>query len=132
MSCSKSNNHTYFPSGSVSVVHSFIIFPWNFHGNLQSAFLSGLSLVVWHLGPKMKSSFKPCFLTLFSVILQFYNFFVYFDGKFQLNKDWGPKKVTIYFPIFYLVKSSKNILFFYCILSFFVHFMVLKKGQNII
>ena len=20
-------------------------------------------------------------------------------------KDWGPKKVTIYFPIFYLVKS---------------------------
>ena len=28
-------------------------------------------------------------------------------------KDWGPKKVTIYFPIFYLVKSSENILFFY-------------------
>ena len=30
-----------------------------------------------------------------------------------LSKDWGPKKVTIYFPIFYLVKSSENILFFY-------------------
>ena len=29
------------------------------------------------------------------------------------TKDWGPKKVTIYFPIFYLVKSSENILFFY-------------------
>ena len=29
------------------------------------------------------------------------------------NKDWGPKKVTIYFPIFYLVKTSENILFFY-------------------
>ena len=30
-----------------------------------------------------------------------------------ISKDWGPKKVTIYFPIFYLVKSSENILFFY-------------------
>ena len=28
-------------------------------------------------------------------------------------KDWPAKKVTIYFPIFYLVKSSENILFFY-------------------
>ena len=28
-------------------------------------------------------------------------------------KDWGPQKVTIYFLIFYLVKSSENILFFY-------------------
>ena len=35
-------------------------------------------------------------------------------GKVEyVTKDWGPKKVTIYFPIFYLVKSSKNILFFY-------------------
>ena len=29
------------------------------------------------------------------------------------GKDWGPKKVTIYFLIFYLVKSSENILFLY-------------------
>ena len=29
-----------------------------------------------------------------------------------LGNDWGAKKVTIYFPIFYLVKSSENILFF--------------------
>ena len=29
------------------------------------------------------------------------------------SKDWPAKKVTIYFPIFYLVKSSENILFFY-------------------
>ena len=26
-----------------------------------------------------------------------------------LTKDWPAKKVTIYFPIFYLVKSSENI-----------------------
>ena len=35
------------------------------------------------------------------------------DFSNLLTKDWGPKKVTIYFHIFYLVKSSKNILFFY-------------------
>ena len=29
------------------------------------------------------------------------------------RKDWGAKKVTIYFPVFYLVKSSENILLFY-------------------
>ena len=28
-----------------------------------------------------------------------------------LHKDWPGKKVTIYFPIFYWVKSSENILF---------------------
>ena len=31
----------------------------------------------------------------------------------QACKDWPAKKVTIYFPIFYLVKRSENILFFY-------------------
>ena len=41
--------HTYFPSGSVSLVHSFNTLPSNFHGNLHSAFLSGLSLVVRHI-----------------------------------------------------------------------------------
>ena len=30
-----------------------------------------------------------------------------------VSKDWPDKKVTIYSPIFYLVKSSENILFFY-------------------
>ena len=41
-------------------------------------------------------------------------FFDFQEGNILLAiKDWGPKKVTIYFPIFYLVKSSKNILFFY-------------------
>ena len=34
-------------------------------------------------------------------------------GNKLSSKDWGPKKVTIYFPIFYLVKSLENILFFY-------------------
>ena len=29
------------------------------------------------------------------------------------HKDWPGKKVTIDFPIFYLVKSSENILLFY-------------------
>ena len=27
-------------------------------------------------------------------------------NNLALPKDWGPKKVTFYFPIFYLVKSS--------------------------
>ena len=30
-----------------------------------------------------------------------------------VHKDWPGKKVTVYFPIFYLVRSSENILFFY-------------------
>ena len=34
----------------------------------------------------------------------------------QQCKDRGPKKVTIYFPIFNSVKSSENNLFFTCIL----------------
>ena len=50
---SKLKKHTYFPSGSVSSVHSFITLPLNFHGNLHSAFLSGLSLVVRHIWPEM-------------------------------------------------------------------------------
>ena len=32
--------------------------------------------------------------------------------NYSLLKDWGPKQVTIYFPIFYLVKIS-------CVLSAF-------------
>ena len=43
--------HQYFPSGSVSSVHSFSNVPLNFQGNLHSEFLSGLSSVVRHLGP---------------------------------------------------------------------------------
>ena len=31
-------------------------------------------------------------------------------GGVICDKDWGPKNVTIYFPIFFLVKSSENIL----------------------
>ena len=34
-------------------------------------------------------------------------------SQIQRGKDWGPKKVTIYLLIFYLVKSSESILFFY-------------------
>ena len=41
--------HTYFPSGSVSSVHSFKVLPLYFQGNLHSALLSGLSLVVRHI-----------------------------------------------------------------------------------
>ena len=37
------------------------------------------------------------------------------QSLFMAPKDWGPKKVTIYFPIFYLVKSSETNLFFYLI-----------------
>ena len=33
------------------------------------------------------------------------------------SKDWGTKKVAIYYPISYLVKSSENILFL------FLHFI---------
>ena len=60
VSCSKFKeyiNRTYRPFGSASSVHSFFNLPLNFHGNLHSAFLSGLSLVVRHLGPRMKSVF---------------------------------------------------------------------------
>ena len=41
---------------------------------------------------------------------------IFYTGFSNYYKDWGPKKVTIYFPIFYLVKSSKSNLFFYLIL----------------
>ena len=38
----------------------------------------------------------------------------WFHQKYFIrSKDWPAKKVTIYFPIFYLVKSSENTLFFY-------------------
>ena len=50
---------TYFPSGSVSSVHSFKVLSLNFHGNLHSAFLSGLSSVVRHISPEMKMYIKP-------------------------------------------------------------------------
>ena len=43
------------------------------------------------------------------------------------SKDWGPKKVTIYFPIFCLVKSSENILFFTCILPDYVANEITKE-----
>ena len=39
---------TYFPS--VASAHSLSVLPLSFHGNLHSAFLSGLSLVVKQLG----------------------------------------------------------------------------------
>ena len=42
----------------------------------------------------------------------------------HLHKDWGPKKVTIYFPNFYLVKSLENILLFY------LHFTWLFGSEN--
>ena len=36
------------------------------------------------------------------------------DSKRHFHiKDWPGQKVTIYYPIFYLVKCSENILFFY-------------------
>ena len=47
------------------------------------------------------------------------------------HKDWPAKKVTIYFPIFYLVKSSENTLFFYLHFTWLCgswnHQRVLKK-----
>ena len=42
-------------------------------------------------------------------------------------KDWGPKKVTIYFPIFYLVKISENILLFIYILPGYVAHEITKE-----
>ena len=41
-------------------------------------------------------------------------------------KDWGPKKVTIYFPIFYLVKSSESYSFT-CILPNYVAHEIAKE-----
>ena len=48
------------------------------------------------------------YLNIFQTVLELRK-----SRKFMVFKDWGPKKVTIYFPIFYLVKSSENISFFY-------------------
>ena len=42
-------------------------------------------------------------------------------------KDWGPKTVTIYFPIFNSVKSSENNLFFTCILPNYVANEITKE-----
>ena len=43
-------------------------------------------------------------------------------------KDWGPKKVTIYFPIFYLIKSSeKKSYSFTCILPDYVANEITKE-----
>ena len=41
-------------------------------------------------------------------------------------KDWGPKKVTIYFPIFYLVKSSENIF----LPAFYLIMWLMKLSKN--
>jgi hypothetical protein len=43
------------------------------------------------------------------------------------NKDWPAKKVTIYFPIFYLVKTSENTLSFPCILLDYVTHEITKE-----
>ena len=46
----------------------------------------------------------------------------------DVNKDWGAKKVTIYFPIFYLVtlKVQKMFYSFTCILSDYVAYEIVK------
>ena len=43
------------------------------------------------------------------------------------SKDWGPKKVTIYFPIFYLVKSSEISYSFTCILPDYLAHEMIKE-----
>ena len=43
------------------------------------------------------------------------------------HKDLLDEKVTIYFPIFYLVKSSANVLFFTCILPDYVAHKITKE-----
>ena len=48
--------------------------------------------------------------------------------KFSVEvKDWGPKKVTIYFPIFYLVKVQKISYSFTCILPDYVAHEIHKE-----
>ena len=51
-------------------------------------------------------------------VVQVFSFYMKQDRSyFDICKDWGPKKVTIYFPIFYLVKKIKNLSYsFTCIL----------------
>ena len=49
------------------------------------------------------------------------------NARARTCKDWGPKKVTIYFPIFYLVKSLENILFFNLILLDYVPQEITKE-----
>jgi hypothetical protein len=61
--------------------------------------LDGLNYVLYILQIAQKAIVVSQFLAIFS------------------SKDWGTKKVAIYHPISYLVKSSENTLFF------FLHFI---------
>ena len=77
-----------------------------------NCFLIPISLgwfVALHWLYEMKQYISPqgCYIVTFLGKL-----FLSFSSLFLL-KDWEPKKVTIYFPIFYFVKHSENILFFY-------------------
>ena len=45
------------------------------------------------------------------------------------TKDWGPKKVTISFPIFYLVKSSEN-MYLIILLAFYLIMWLMKLPKN--
>ena len=44
------------------------------------------------------------------------------------TKDWGAKKVTIYFPIFYLVKSSEIV--FILLPAFYLIMWLMKLPKN--
>ena len=44
------------------------------------------------------------------------------------TKDWGPKKVTIYFPIFYLVKSSEK--YFVLLPAYYLIMRLMKLQKN--
>ena len=58
----------------------------------------------------MQNKFKLVFYSL--IITEIYNNI----ANHSNHKDRLVEKVTIYFPIFYLVKSLANVLFFYLVL----------------
>ena len=79
----------------------------------------GHETTIMHL--KVRKSQKQITLVTFlpkkmNKKLCFWDFLTFSGNKHFFTKDWGAKKIAIYFPIFYWGKSSGNILFFYLVM----------------
>ena len=128
----------------VKKVFKFIFLVWGKLQNAHTIFLFIEDIVFWLNSWKcwMKMIFcMPLILMSFPIIMKgigngimkismiLFSLSVFGMEKWSqvihvTSKDWPGKKVTIYFPIFYLVKTSENILFFY------LHFTWLCSSWN--
>ena len=86
---------------------------------LGDLFLEIVRLAQFVLKGKWSHNVVKLFLSLIFTIPKFHT---------VLSKGWSGKKVTIYYPIFLLVKSSENILFFYLHFSWIVWLKELPKN----